>query len=109
MRLEIKDHIGVSRAVVFVVNSSNKVYQMHKIYRGTTKVININEGDIVVEYAVRYDFKANKLTHLLYIIYYPRSMSYDEAFSRAKTAVSKYLESQISMGVNLLTVLGGYK
>jgi siderophore synthetase component len=106
MKLEVKDLIGAKKSVVFVVNRNGAVYQLHKLTSTNKKSIEIKEDDIVVEYALKYDFKENKLRHMMCVIYYPKTMSEEEAFNIAKSAVAKYLDKQIKMGVNLTSILG---
>ena len=31
MRLEVKDFIGAKRVIVFVINSNNMIYQIHRV------------------------------------------------------------------------------
>jgi hypothetical protein len=111
MKLEVKDFIGVKKAIIFVINDNNKIYQIHKVEfkwnKNPSKVIDINDNDIVAEYTLKYDKGTNKFLHLLYIIYHPKTMNEDETFNRAKIVIGKYLESQIAMGVNLHKLVGG--
>jgi siderophore synthetase component len=111
MKLEIKDSIGVKKAIIFVINDNNRIYQIHRIEykwgKNNSKIIDINENDIVVEYAIKYDFKENKLRHLMVVIYHPEQMSENEAFNKAKNVIARYLEKQVKMGVNLQALLGG--
>jgi hypothetical protein len=111
MKLEVKDFIGAKKAIIFVINNNNKIYQIHKVEfkwnKNPSKVIDINDNDIVAEYTLKYDKGTNKFLHLLYIIYHPKTMNEDEAFNRAKVVIGKYLESQIAMGVNLHKLVGG--
>jgi hypothetical protein len=111
MKLEIKDYIGVKKAVIFVINNDNRIYQIHRIEykwsKNNSKVIDVNESDIVAEYALKYDKGTNKFLHLLYIVYHPKTMNEDEAFNRAKNVIARYLDKQVKMGVNLQALLGG--
>jgi siderophore synthetase component len=111
MKLEIKDFIGVKKAVIFVINNSDRIYQIHRIEykwgKNNNKIIDINENDIVVEYALKYDFKENKLRHLMVVIYHPKQVSENEAFNKAKNVITRYLEKQVKMGVDLYRLLGG--
>jgi hypothetical protein len=111
MKLEVKDFIGVKKAIIFVINNNNKIYQIHKVEfkwnKNPSKVIDINENDIVAEYTLKYDKGTNRFLHLLCVVYHPRTISEDEAFNRAKVVIGRYLESQVSMGINLQRLLGG--
>jgi len=111
MKFEVKDFIGAKKAIIFVINSNNKIYQIHRVEfkqnKNSSKVIDINENDIVAEYILKYDKGTNRFLHLLCIIYHPKTMSEDEAFNRAKNVIARYLEKQITMGVSLYRLVGG--
>jgi len=111
MQVEVRNGIGTRKAVVFVINRDGKIYQIHRVAfredKPVAKVIDVREDDIVVEYGIKYDFKAKREAHLLYIIRYPRAMKYEEALDKAKKAVADYLTHQINMGVKLYSILGG--
>jgi len=111
MRLEVKDFIGAKRVIVFVINSNNMIYQIHRVEfkqsKNSSKVIDINENDIVAEYTLKYDKGTDRFLHLLCIVYHPRTISEDEAFNRAKNVIARYLEKQTALGVNLYKLVGG--
>jgi hypothetical protein len=111
MQVEIRNGIKSKRAVVFVINKDGRIYQVHRVVfredKPVAKVIDVKEDDIVVEYSMRYDFNTKKGIHLLYIIYYPKTMKYEEAFNKVKNIIADYLNYQINMGVKLYSIVGG--
>lgn len=114
MKLEVRNMIGTRKILVLVINGSGTIYQIHRIAQrnskavnnNAAKVIDIKEDDIVVEYGIKYDFKTKQPLHLIHLIYYPKTINYIDAITKAKKVTSEYLNEQVKRGVDIYSLLG---